>query len=189
MGTTGEKKERADKLANRQKVLDAARFQFAQDGPDASLNEVARRAGVGVATLYRHFPTRDDLVAAVYAQELEALGAAADEYLATRTPDEALSAWSERFLEYAATKRGLGEALRAIKDSGDLVIAPRTVLVGSLDKLLAAGREAGTITSDATGEDILLAVGGIWHLPPDEDFLPRARRTVALVLAGLRAGG
>lgn len=188
METTREKKERADKLANRQKVLEAARFQFAQDGPDASLNEVARRAGVGVATLYRHFPTRDDLVAAVYANELEALGAAVDRLLAERTPDEALDAWAERFLEYATTKRGLGEALRALKERGDMV-APRTVLVDSMDKLLGAGREAGTITSDATGEDLLLAFAGIWSLPADDDFLPRARRIVALVLAGVRAGG
>lgn len=188
MGTTSEKKERADKLANRQKVLLAARFQFAQDGPEASMNEVARRAGVGVATLYRHFPTRDDLVAAVYANELEELGAAADDYLADLTPDAALTAWAERFLEYAATKRGLGEALRAIKDRDEIAVAPRTVLIGSLDKLLTAGRKVGTITSDATGEDILLAFAGIWTLPADDDFLPRARRIVALVLAGLRAG-
>lgn len=187
MTTTSAKKDRADKLANRQKLLQAARFQFAQDGPGASMNEVARRAGVGVATLYRHFPARDDLVAAVYANELEELGAAVDTLLAELTPAEALDAWAERFLEYATTKRGLGEALMAIKERNEIAVAPRDVLVGSMDKLLAAGRKAGAITSDATGEDLLLAFAGIWTLPNDDEFLPRARRIVALVLGGLRA--
>ena len=87
----------------------------------------------------------------------------------------------------AATKRGLGEALRAIKDRDDLAIAPRTVLRDSMDKLLVAGREAGTITSDADGEDLLFAFAGIWALPNDDEFTVRARRLVDLVLGGLSA--
>lgn len=188
MEFTADKKPRADALANRQKVLEAAHFQFAQDGPQASLNEVARRAGVGVATLYRHFPTRDSLVAAVYASELEALGESVDEYLATLTPDEALDAWGARFLEYATTKRGLGEALKAIRERGDMTVDPRAVLLASLDKLLIAGREAGTIASDATGEDVLIAVGGIWTIPHDDAFPARAKRLLELVFGGLRHG-
>lgn len=188
MTTTTDKKLRADAQANRQKILQAALFQFAQDGPDASLNEVARRAGVGVATLYRNFPTRDSLVAAVYSSELDALGASVDEYLAEMTPDAALDAWGARFLDYATTKRGLGEALKAARDSGDITVDPRTVLIGSMDKLLAAGREAGTITSDATGEELLLALGGLWSLPHDDDFPARAKRLLGLVFAGVRNG-
>lgn len=188
MTTTSDKKPRADAQANRQKVLEAAHVLFAQDGPDASLNEVARRAGVGVATLYRHFPDRDALVGAVYAQELESLGAAVDEYLATLTPDEALDAWGARFLDYATTKRGLGEALKAIRERGDMTVDPRAVLLASLDKLLVAGRQAGTIASDANGEDVLIAVGGIWTLPHDEAFPARAKRLLDLVFGGLRHG-
>ncbi len=188
MTTSTDKTLRADAQANRQKVLEAARFQFAQDGPEASLNEVARRAGVGVATLYRHFPTRDSLVAAVYASELEALGDSVDEYLATMSPDAALDAWGARFLEYATTKRGLGEALKAARDSGSITIDPRTVLVGSMDKLIAAGREAGTVRSDADGEDLLRAFGGLWSMPDDDQFPARAKRLMDLVFGGLRHG-
>ncbi len=188
MTTSTDKKLRADAQANREKILQAALFQFAQDGPEASLNEVARRAGVGVATLYRNFPTRDSLVAAVYAQELYALGSAVDEYLAAMAPDEALDAWGTRFLDYATTKRGLGEALQAARASGDITVDPRTVLIGAMDKLLAAGREAGTITSDATGEELLLALGGLWSLPHDDQFPVRAQRLLGLVFAGVRNG-
>lgn len=180
------RKPRADAEANRQKILQAAHFQFAQDGPDASLNEVARRAGVGVATLYRHFPTRDDLVAAVYSNELAELGAAVDRYLATMTPDDALTAWGQRFLEYASTKRGLGAALHAIRDRGEVDVDPRTVLISSMDKLLAAGRADGTISVEIDSEDLLIAFAGIWALPHDERFRKRAGALVDLVLAGLR---
>jgi AcrR family transcriptional regulator len=180
------RKARSDAQANRQKILQAAHFQFAQDGPEASLNEVARRAGVGVATLYRHFPTRDALVGAVYANELTELGAAADEYLATMTPDAALTAWGARFLEYAATKRGLGQALLGIRERGEIEVDPRFVLTASMDKLLTAGREAGTIKADLDSDDLLVAFAGLWTLPHDERFLERGQRLVDLVLAGLR---
>lgn len=182
------RKPRADAQANRQKVLQAARIQFAQDGPDASLNEVARRAGVGVATLYRHFPTRESLVAAVYANELHELGAAADRLLASLPPDEALTTWAARFVEYAGTKRGLGEALHAIRRQQDDGLDPRAVLTSSMDKLLAAGREAGTLQADLDGEDLLFAFAGLWTLPHDDRFPARAKRLVDLVLAGLRNG-
>ncbi len=179
---------RADARANRQKILQAARDQFLEDGPDGSLNEVARRAGVGVATLYRHFPTREDLVGAVYANELKELGAAADDYLATMTPDEALTAWGRRLIEYAATKRGLGDALRVLRERGSMSVDPRAVLVNSVDKLLVAGRGAGTIRSDAGGEDFLVALAGLWVLPDDGRFEERATRLLGLVLSGLRYG-
>ncbi|MBO9534872.1 MAG: TetR family transcriptional regulator [Solirubrobacteraceae bacterium] len=189
MTTPATRKPRADALANRQKLLEAARFHFTQDGPDASLNEIAKRAGVGAGTLYRHFPTRDDLVAAVYGNELEELGNAVDDYLATMTADEALDAWAERFIEYASTKRGLGEALKALRERGDVRVNPRGVLTESMDKLIDAGRQAGTITSDADGEDLLLSMAGLWSMPNDERFEERARRIVRLTLGGLRHAG
>lgn len=185
MTAPSSRKPRADAQANRLKILQAASFQFAQDGPDASLNEIARRAGVGVATLYRHFPTRDDLVGAVYANELEELGAAADEYLETMAPDAALKAWGARFLEYATTKRGLGAALIAIRDRGDITFEPKTILIGSMDKLLVAAREADLVTSGIDGEELLIAFTGLWSLPHDDRFAERGKRLVDLVLAGL----
>lgn len=177
---------RSDALANRAKILDSARNLFASEGTDVSMNEIARRAGVGVATLYRNFPQRDDLVAAIYAEELDALGAAVDELLATGTPDEALTAWGERLLEYAVTKRGLGAALLAMRERGDVRVDGRAVLVDSMNKLVAAGREAGTITADIDGEDLLMAISGLWVLPIDDRYPERARKLLALVFGGLR---
>lgn len=179
------RKPRSDAEANRQKILQAAHFQFAQDGPDASFNAVARKAGVGVATLYRHFPTREDLVAAVYANELEELGAAADEYLATMAPADALIAWGDRFLDYASTKRGLGEALHALRAKNDGRVQPKAVLQSSMDKLLSAGQAAGTVKPGINSEDLLLALSGLWTLPHDDQFRGRGKRLIDLVLAGL----
>lgn len=186
MTATTPRKARSDAQANRQKVLQAAHFQFAQDGPDASLNEVARRAGVGVATLYRHFPTRDDLVAAVYANEVQELEEAADRALATLPADEALAKWIDRFLDYAATKRGLGEALKALREKGDERVNPRGALTESMDKLLRAGQEAGSIRAGVDGNDLLLAFAGLWSLPHDDEYAARTKRLAELVLAGLR---
>lgn len=187
MTTPTSRTPRSDAQANRQKILQTAHLQFAEDGPDSSLNEVARKAGVGVATLYRHFPTRNDLIAAVYANELSELGAAADQYLAQMSPDDALTAWGKRFLEYAMTKRGLGEALHAARECGGINADPRIVLTASMDKLLDAGREAGTITAEIDGEELLIAFAGLWTLPHDERFEARGRRLVDLVLAGVRS--
>lgn len=189
MTTPRPRKPRSDGQANRQKLLHAATYQFGHDGPQASLNEIARRAGVGVGTLYRHFPTRDALVGAVYANELDELGAAVDHYLSTMTPDDALTAWSKRFVEYATAKRGLGEALAAIRSRGEVDVQPRSVLTTSMDKLLAAGRTAGTITTDIDGEELLFAFSGLWSMPHDDQFPARAGRLVDLVLAGLRSDG
>ncbi|MDQ8045891.1 MAG: TetR family transcriptional regulator [Solirubrobacteraceae bacterium] len=189
MTATTPRKARSDAAANRQKILQAAHFQFAQDGPEASLNEVARRAGVGVATLYRHFPTREDLVAAVYANEVQELGEAADRALSTLPPDEAIAVWVDRFLEYAATKRGLGEALKALRERGDARVDPRGVLADSMSKLLEAGQAAGTIRNGIDGNDLLLAFAGLWSLPHDDQFATRAKRLADLVVAGLRRDG
>ncbi|MEH3054826.1 MAG: helix-turn-helix domain containing protein [Patulibacter minatonensis] len=187
MSTTPARAPRSDALANRGKILDSARKQFASEGTEVSMNEIARRAGVGVATLYRHFPQRDDLVAAIYAEELASLGGAVDEFLASMTPDDALTAWGARLLEYAITKRGLGAALLAMRERGDVRVDARGVLIDSMNKLLAAGREAGTIVDDVTGEDLMTAISGLWVLPVDEQYPDRARRLLALVFAGLRS--
>lgn len=188
MSTTPSRAPRSDALANRGKILESARQLFASEGTDVSMNEIARRAGVGAATLYRHFPQRDDLVAAIYQEELDSLAAAAEELLATMTPDEALTAWGERLLDYAVAKRGLGAALMAMRERGDVRVDARAVLAQSMDRLLVAGREAGTITADVDAEDLLTAIAGLWVLPVDDRYPERARRLLALVFGGLRHG-
>src|SRR5438067_6252849 len=103
---------RADAQRNREKLLSAATEAFAADGEDVALESVAARAGVGIGTLYRHFPNRDALVVGAYQQEVDALCAAAADVLATQPADGALRAWTERFAHYIATKRRMGNALR-----------------------------------------------------------------------------
>src|SRR5487761_883471 len=102
---------RADARRNRERLLTAATAAFAENGADAPLEDIARRAGVGIGTLYRHFPTRVDLQAAVYRSQVETVCAAADEYMISSTPDQALSGWLRAMVAYLATKRGLSRAL------------------------------------------------------------------------------
>src|ERR1700685_4463481 len=102
---------RSDARRNRERLLTAATAAFAEHGADAPLEDIARRAGVGIGTLYRHFPTRVDLQAAVYRSQVETVCAAADEYMSSATPDQALAGWLRAMAAYLATKRGLSRAL------------------------------------------------------------------------------
>ena len=108
---------RADAARNRQKLIDAASGQFAEAGTDVSLEAIAKRAGVGVGTLYRHFPTRDALVEAVYRNEVGQVCSAAEELLAEHSPQVALAEWVKRFAAYLVTKRGMADALHSMMES------------------------------------------------------------------------
>src|SRR5215216_3398256 len=110
---------RSDAQRNRDKLLTAATGAFAEEGEGVALEAVAARAGVGIGTLYRHFPSRDALVVAAYQHEVDSLCAAAEELRGSRPADEALSAWAERFADYVATKRSMGDALRTAVCSSD----------------------------------------------------------------------
>lgn len=180
---------RPDAQRNREKLLAAAVAAFAEDGVSASLEQIARRAGVGIGTLYRHFPSRDALVAAVYRQEVGRLAAAAPELLAAYPPDVALRRWMDRFVEYAATKRGLGEALHAAMASDSELHADGfTALTGALDALVAAAIAAGTIRGDARGDDVLRALGAVWMIRDGDDREAQTARTLDLIVDGLRYG-
>ena len=120
---THDKPLRADAPRNREKLLAAAVELFAERGTEGSLEEVAKRAGVGIGTLYRHFPTRDALVEAAYRNEVAQLRAAADELLAELPPDEALEAFMRRFIEYGTAKRGMRDALQSIAGGGPALFA------------------------------------------------------------------
>jgi AcrR family transcriptional regulator len=177
---------RADALRNREALLGAAGEVFAEHGVAASLEEVARRAGVGVGTLYRHFPARDALIAAVYQRELESVADAAPELLDGRSGMEALHAWTDRFLDYAVTKRGLGDALRAIMDAAPELrceVLPR--LEGAIGQLVRAGVEDGSIRPDARPDDLLRAMTAIFHIPHVDGWVEQARRILDLLLDGL----
>jgi AcrR family transcriptional regulator len=181
--------QRADALRNREKLLIAAAELFAESGTDASLEAIAKKAGVGIGTLYRHFPTREALVEAAYRNEVEQLCAAAEELLRTHPPDEALTNWMERFVSYAATKRGMADALQSVVSSNSHLFADsRAQIVKAIATLLDAAAAAGTIRADADPDDVLRAMGGIWLVPLEPGWQDRARRLLQLLMDGLRYG-
>jgi AcrR family transcriptional regulator len=184
--TTHDKPLRKDAARNREKLLAAALELFAERGTEGSLEEVAKRAGVGIGTLYRHFPTRDALVEAVYRNEVAQLRAAADELLGELPPDRALEAWMRRFVEYGAAKRGMRGALQSMAGGKDLFAETRGQVVEAVGVLLAAGAEAGTLRRDVEAEDVLRAMGAIWMVADGDDFAEQAMRVLRLVLDGLR---
>jgi AcrR family transcriptional regulator len=180
---------RADARRNRDKLLDVAATAFAEEGVNASLEDIARRAGVGIGTLYRHFPTREHLVEQVYRHELEALGAAADELARQHPPDVALEEWMQRFVFYIAAKRGMADSLRILMTTNSDLFAKASGLVPlTLQRLLDAAAAAGTIRSDVEASDILQALSGLYSAPAGPDWQPRARRLMGLMMDGLRWG-
>jgi AcrR family transcriptional regulator len=180
---------RADAQRNREKLLAAAADVFATEGTDVSLERIAKRAGVGIGTLYRHFPTRDALVEAVYRNEVALVCRAADELLADHEPGDALALWMDRYVTYAAAKRGIKSALHSLTASNsDLFAESRAQITGAIAKLVEAGVAAGTIRSDVDPEDVLLATGAIWNNLDAPDWEDRARRLLGLVMDGLRYG-
>jgi AcrR family transcriptional regulator len=180
---------RADAQRNRDKLLSTAAAAFAELGEDVALETVAERAGVGIGTLYRHFPNRDALVVAAYRHEVDALCAAAMELLADRPADEALRAWTERFADYVATKRAMGNALRSAAASDSPLFAEtREHILGALGLLLKAGAAAGTLRPDADAKDVICVMNGIWYLPAGPAWRESVGRMLGLVIDGLRYG-
>ena len=168
--STTTKTMRADARRNRDKLVAAALALFTENGTDVALEAVAQQAGVGVGTLYRHFPTRDALVEAVYLNELDRLHEGAAELLSSHPADDALERWLDLFVQYAVTKRGLAGALRSIFESGgNLYAQSRAKIVDALGSLLDAAGAEGSVRSDLDAEDVLLAMGGIWSLPDEPD--------------------
>src|SRR5215213_7387027 len=136
---------RSDAQRNRDKLLTAATGAFAEEGEGVALEAVAARAGVGIGTLYRHFPSRDALVVAAYQHEVDSLCAAARALLESRPADEALQAWAQRFTDYVATKRSMGGALRTcVSSDSPLFAETRERILGALRLLIDAGAADGT---------------------------------------------
>ena len=177
---------RADARRNRERLLAAALELFAEAGTEVSREAVANRAGVGIGTVYRHFPTHDELVEATYRTEVEQLRSAADELLRDRPADAALAEWLDRFADYAEKKRGMAGALRSVVASGSDVYADtRQQIVAALTALLEAGAAAGTVRADVSPQDVLSAMSAIWVIRDDPE---QARRVLMLVMDGLRHG-
>lgn len=180
---------RADAARNRARLLEVAAEALAADG-DTPLEAIAQRAGVGIGTLYRHFPERGALVEAAYRQEVTALCDAAPVLLdGERSGVDALREWMGRYVRYAATKRGMGAALRvAAASDSSLFAETRERIIAAIDLLLAAGRADGTVRPDVDGEQVMLAMGGVWNVPGSERWAERVRGLLDLVVDGLRYG-
>ncbi|WP_309491633.1 TetR family transcriptional regulator [Microbacterium sp. Se5.02b] len=158
---------RADARRNADALTDAAREVFATEGVDAPARLIAERAGVGVGTLYRRFPTRSDLVVAVFRHAVDATAVAADELAAAHAPDEALALWLQRFTQFIATKRGLAAALHSGDPAFEALPSYFTAeLGGALERLLDAAADAGTIRPDVDARQLLYAAANLCH-PPD----------------------
>ena len=176
--------QRADALRNYEKLLAAAREAFTEADRSASLEDIARRAGVGIGTLYRNFPTRADLVEAVYVDEVEALSRSATE-LAQLDPWEALTAWLQRFVGYIATKQALGDELFAIAERDVVVFAGcRSMLRTAGEPLLRRAQDEGIVRPDITIAEVVRMVGGLAKIPTDDPS--EIHRLLAVALDGLR---
>jgi len=180
---------RADAQRNYTRLLDAAGAAFIERGADdVSLEEIARRAGVGIGTLYRHFPTRQALLEAVYRDQVELLSARADELLQAESPGDALADWLRALVKFSSTKHSLISALLASlgKDS-DLLSSCSKVIRGSAENLLARAQEAGVVRPDADAGDVIRLVHAVSIATQRGPADPgQADRMLALILDGLR---
>jgi AcrR family transcriptional regulator len=175
--------QRADARANHDKLVAAARALFTQKGTSAPLEEVAERAGVGIGTLYRHFPTRQALLEAVYVDEVEAMARAATE-LEELPPWDALSQWLHQYLGFAATKRALNEALMETDPNSNVLLTCRTAITGAGTALVERAQHAGAVRTDTTFLDIVRMVGAIAMVPTEDP--EQKKRLLELALDGLR---
>jgi AcrR family transcriptional regulator len=180
---------RADAQRNREQLLAAAVTAFSADGPEVTLESIARSAGVGIGTLYRHFPSREALVDAAYRSELTRLCDSVPGLLESRPADRALRTWLELFGEYMTTKRGMADALRMVVASGgDPFAESRSRLLSAFAALLAAGAADGSLRADVDAADVLASASGIWLAAGERAQRAQARRLIDLLLDGLRYG-
>ncbi|MDX2549040.1 TetR/AcrR family transcriptional regulator [Streptomyces sp. WI04-05B] len=179
---------RADARRNRQRLLDVAVRAFSERGTDASLESIAREAGVGIGTLYRHFPTREALLEAAYRNEVARVCDSAEELLTQYPPDQAMRVWMDRFIDYLTTKQGMADALKAVIASGDSDPFAESLdrISTAISTLLKAGAEAGVLRSDVDPLDVGFSLGGILLITTDMGLRDRAGRMLDLLLDGLR---
>ncbi|MGB6744730.1 MAG: TetR/AcrR family transcriptional regulator [Terracidiphilus sp.] len=182
------RKPRADAQRNRERILEVAKEVFTRDGGAASLDDITRQAGIGPGTLYRHFPTRDALIEAVYRSEVEKLAAAEQRFAAHMPPLEALRAWMLLFVDHVSAKRLIipamdtvaGGSMRLIEGSRSLI---HTAFVASVKRAIASG----DLRSDTDPNDFVRALVGIFHTTALPGWEPSARRLVDILIAGSRS--
>ena len=190
MSVTSARKPRADSARNRQSLIDAAKAGFTDVGINVSLEEIARRAGVGIGTLYRHFPSREAVVEAVYRREVEQLAEAVPRLLETSPPGEALHRWMHLFVDYIATKRLIAPSLGAAVGRGSALHATSAELItGAITTLVKQAVSRSDVRKDVAPSDLLRALVGVSYGNPDEGWEASARRVVDILMDGLRHTG
>jgi AcrR family transcriptional regulator len=182
------RKPRADAVRNRERVLEAAKSVFSAGGPEASLEAVARRAGVGIGTLYRHFPTREDLFEAVYRREVEQLGELAEQLKGAAAPVDALRRWLRSNVELVATKKGMAAALAlAAHRPPELYAYTFDRLTKAVGALLDRAVASGEIRADISPEDLLRALIGMCYMHDQPGWQATVLRLLDVFVDGLCA--
>ena len=181
---------RADAKINEGRLIEAATQAFARDGADASLKAIAKDAGVGIGTLYRRFPTREQLIWAIYRSEVDRICASVPHLLAQRPPAKALRAWMESFLGFLAAKRGMADALKAALATDDEQrLRTRGLITKALATLLEAGAADGTLRPDISPLDVMMALGGTALIASEPEQQEQSARLLDLLFDGLRHSG
>jgi len=181
------RKPRADAQRNRERILEVAKQAFTQSGANASLDDIAKDAAVGPGTLYRHFPTRGDLLEAVYRSEVEKLAAAERKFAESMPPIEALRAWMLLFVDYIAAKQIIAPALHTlVGGSSKLFEGSRGRIQGAIDALVRRAIQSGDIRKDLEPFDLLRALIGVSHVASTPDWQQSARRLVDILITGSR---
>lgn len=184
------RKPRADGLRNRERLIDVAKLAFAEIGPNVSLEEIARRAEVGIGTLYRHFPTRDDIIAAVYRREVTQLADAAKRLLEMRPAGEALHEWLRLFVDYIATKKVIAPALASMTGgTSALYESSIDLMKGAIADLVEKAIAAGDIRPDVEPFDLVQALGSFaMGVSTSPGWETRTLRLIDILMDGLRSG-
>ena len=187
LGKEASRKPRTDALRNRDRVLEAARRVFSAGGPEASLETVAKTAGVGIGTLYRHFPTREALFEAVYRREVQQLADLTKRLEEEAEPIEALRQWMRSFVEFVATKKGMSAALAfAVSKESGLFSYSSDLLTRAVGELLRRAGTAGEIRNDISPEDLLRALVGMCYTHDQPGWQKNVLRLVDVFVDGLR---
>jgi AcrR family transcriptional regulator len=183
----GRRKPRTDAQRNRDRILEVAKLAFTRSGANTSLDDVAKQAGVGAGTLYRHFPTRDALLEAVYHSEVAKLAAAERELSGRLPPAEALRAWMTLFVDYIATKQIIAPALNTLVGGpSKLYEGSRAQIGGAIHALVQRAVKSGDIRRDLDPFDLLRALIGVSNVASGPDWLQSAKRLVDILITGSR---
>ncbi|MFH9589579.1 TetR/AcrR family transcriptional regulator [Streptomyces luteogriseus] len=179
---------RSDAQRNRERILEVALEELTRSAC-VPLSAIAKKAGVGQGTFYRHFPTREALVLEIYRHEMQQVADTAPALLESREPDRALREWMDRLARFAMTKAGLADAIRqATSVPGRPEKPGHAPVTEAAELLLRAAEDAGTIRPGVTVSDLFLVIGGLWTMDPHTDWQSRATRLLDFVMDGLRVG-